>query len=94
MEVIGDEAAGLRIEALGGSPLSVNALPWPAARLRATDYSWQLPRPDATYLNIDHNQMGVGGDNSWGATAHEAYQLSARKYVYRYRLSPLPARSR
>ena len=91
MEMTDGAGAGLRFEALGGSPLSINALPWPASRLRATDYSWQLPRPDATYLNIDFAQMGVGGDNSWGATAHEGYQLSAREYAYRYRVSLLAA---
>jgi beta-galactosidase len=30
--------------------------------------------------------MGVGGDNSWGALPHEAYQLPARTYEYRFRL--------
>ncbi|MEJ2385392.1 MAG: glycoside hydrolase family 2 TIM barrel-domain containing protein, partial [Xanthomonadales bacterium] len=88
LEVTDADGAGLRIQAIGKAPLSCNALPWPAERLRATDYSWQLPAPKATYLNIDFAQMGVGGDNSWGATAHEPYLLGAKRYVYGYRVSP------
>jgi beta-galactosidase len=32
--------------------------------------------------------MGVGGDDSWGALAHEPYQLPAKAYSYRFRLRP------
>jgi len=32
--------------------------------------------------------MGVGGDDSWGALAHEPYQLPAKAYGYRFRLRP------
>ena len=89
MELTDADGAGLRIEALNGQPLSCNALPWDAARLRVTDYSWQLPQPAATWLNVDFAQMGVGGDNSWGATAHEEYLLTGKSYEYRYRVSAL-----
>jgi len=29
-------------------------------------------------LNLDDRQMGVGGDDSWGALAHEPYRLPAK----------------
>jgi beta-galactosidase len=32
--------------------------------------------------------MGVGGDDSWGALAHEPYRLPAKAYSYRFRLRP------
>jgi hypothetical protein len=35
--------------------------------------------------------MGVGGDDSWGALAHEPYQLPAKAYRYRFRLRPFSA---
>lgn len=44
------------------------------------------PRKEV-YLNIDLNQRGVGGDNSWGALPHEPYRLLAKKYSYSYVLS-------
>ncbi len=38
--------------------------------------------------NIDHAQMGVGGDTSWGRMVHEPYTLPAGPYAYRFRLIP------
>jgi beta-galactosidase len=35
-------------------------------------------------LNIDYGQMGVGGDDSWGARTHEKYTLPAKEYSYSF----------
>jgi Beta-galactosidase/beta-glucuronidase len=40
-------------------------------------------------LNIDFGQMGVGGDNSWGAMIHPEYRLQGRKYQYSFRIRPI-----
>lgn len=40
-------------------------------------------------LNIDLAQMGVGGDNSWGAPIHPQYRLPDQKYEYSFRMRPL-----
>ena len=40
-------------------------------------------------LNIDLGQMGVGGDNSWGAEIHPEYRLPEKKYEYSFRLRPI-----
>ncbi len=40
-------------------------------------------------LNIDLGQMGVGGDDSWGATIHTRYRLLERKYEYSFRIRPV-----
>ncbi|HZL76538.1 MAG TPA: glycoside hydrolase family 2 TIM barrel-domain containing protein, partial [Bacteroidales bacterium] len=40
-------------------------------------------------LNIDLGQMGVGGDNSWGAPIHPEYRLQDRKYQYSFRIRPI-----
>ena len=42
--------------------------------------------------NLDHAQMGVGGDTSWGRLVHEPYTLPARPYAYRFRLIPFDPR--
>ena len=41
-----------------------------------------VPRNLVT-LNLDFKQMGVGGDNSWGAHTHKEYTLPAKNYSYR-----------
>ncbi|MDP4224030.1 MAG: glycoside hydrolase family 2 TIM barrel-domain containing protein, partial [Bacteroidota bacterium] len=40
-------------------------------------------------LNVDLGQMGVGGDDSWGAEIHPQYRLLARKYEYSFRIRPV-----
>jgi len=44
---------------------------------------------DFVCLNIDYGQMGVGGDNSWGAQVHPEYRLMKEKYKYSFRIIPL-----
>jgi len=38
--------------------------------------------------NIDHLQMGVGGDTSWGRMVHEKYTIPANEYHYSFILIP------
>ena len=41
-------------------------------------------------LNIDHFQMGLGGDNSWGAKPHAPYIYYADKsYQYGFSIYPI-----
>ena len=37
-------------------------------------------------VNLDYKQMGVGGDNSWGALTHPEYTLKDSVYSYSFRL--------
>jgi beta-galactosidase len=53
-------------------------------------HDYQLTPRDAVVLRLNHRQMGVGGDNSWGAHTHDEFKLFAdRDYAYTYRLRPL-----
>ncbi|MCU4157765.1 DUF4981 domain-containing protein [Carboxylicivirga sp. A043] len=42
-----------------------------------------VPR-DITSVNVDYKQMGVGGDNSWGAHTHKQYCLGEKEYSYSF----------
>ncbi|MGD0582508.1 MAG: glycoside hydrolase family 2 TIM barrel-domain containing protein [Bacteroidales bacterium] len=44
---------------------------------------------DLVNLNVDLGQMGVGGDDSWGAVIHKEYRLLADKYEYSFRIRPI-----
>lgn len=46
------------------------------------------PREEV-FLNIDFKQMGVGGDNSWGARPHDPYQLFPQPYTFKFRIRPI-----
>ncbi|MER6442364.1 glycoside hydrolase family 2 TIM barrel-domain containing protein [Streptomyces sp. NPDC001185] len=53
-------------------------------------HDYQLTPRDQVVLRLNHRQMGVGGDTSWGAQTHDEYKLFAdQDYAYTYRLRPL-----
>ncbi len=41
---------------------------------------------DLTSVNVDYKQMGVGGDDSWGAWTHDEYRLTAKEYSYSFKM--------
>jgi beta-galactosidase len=75
--------------AVGQPALSVNALHYTTDDLMSAPHGWEMARrPDIT-LNLDLAQMGVGGDNSWGAMPHAPFRLSAKKrHAYAFCLRP------
>jgi len=69
--------------------LSVNALRYTTEDLQSHKHTFQMPQRKTTTLNLDLVQMGVGGDDSWGAKPHAPYQIPADKnYSYTVRLLP------
>ncbi len=44
---------------------------------------------DLTSVNINYKQMGVGGDNSWGAWTHDQYRLTDKAYSYSFRIKAI-----
>ena len=43
---------------------------------------------DIISLNIDYDQMGIGGDDSWGAHTLQKYMLNETAYSYGFTLLP------
>ncbi|MMZ69747.1 Beta-galactosidase [compost metagenome] len=65
-------------------------MPWSPDELEAHDHVYKLPETGHTIVRINLKQMGVGGDDSWGARTHEAYTLPAnRPYSFKFRVRPL-----
>ncbi|MFM9445971.1 glycoside hydrolase family 2 TIM barrel-domain containing protein [Streptomyces acidiscabies] len=53
-------------------------------------HDYQLTPRAEVVLRVNHRQMGIGGDNSWGAHTHDEFKLLAnRDYAYTYRLRPI-----
>ena len=50
--------------------------------IEAAQHDHELVRRDFIELQLDHQQMGIGGDNSWGAEVHEEYWVKAKPYRY------------
>jgi len=79
---------GLGLLAVGMPLLSASAWPCKMQDLETARHIHELPRRDNVTLNLDYKQMGLGGDDSWGARPHREYTLPARPYSYSFRLRP------
>jgi beta-galactosidase len=55
----------------------------------ANTHSIDVKPRELVNLNVDLGQMGVGGDNSWGALVHPQYRFLEKKYEYSFRIRPL-----
>jgi beta-galactosidase len=82
---------GRGLLAVGQPRLSVNALHHSAADLDQAIHHHHLTPREETYLNLDGKQMGLGGDDSWGALPLEKHRIKAAPLSYRFRLRPIPA---
>ena len=52
-------------------------------------HTTDLVRRNEIWLNVDLKQMGVGGDNSWGAKTHAIYSIPFSAYSYSFILKPV-----
>ena len=57
--------------------------------LESVEHSWMLPKRDFIALNIDYKQMGIGGDDAWGAREYPQFRLSSNKYTFEYLITPI-----
>ena len=55
------------------------ALPYSFMDLEAAAHQQDLPEPVSTYVTVMEQQLGVGGDDSWGAPVLAEYHLSAEE---------------
>ena len=62
-----------------GDELSVNVLPYTPHELENAAHAYELPEVHYTVVRIAMQQMGIGGDDSWGARTHPEYLLPAEK---------------
>ncbi len=82
-----NNGTGLMIRGL--QPLEINTHQYLEndfdARVRHTI---DVPFQNLVELCIDLHQMGVGGDNSWGAYPHDKYRLLGKEYQYGFIIQP------
>ena len=62
------------------APFGFNAWPYPQSMLEGKKHMYELTEGDEITVNVDAVQMGVGGDNSWGARPHDDVMPGAGTY--------------
>jgi beta-galactosidase len=83
--------AGVGLLAVGMPTLSTSALHYTLDDLQDHRHLWEVPRRDFVVWNLDWRQMGVGGDDGWGARPHDEFQIRCVPQSYKFRLRPLSA---
>ncbi|MCD9021043.1 glycoside hydrolase family 2 TIM barrel-domain containing protein [Cohnella silvisoli] len=85
---------GLEIKANPSAPLELNLSPYTAFELEHADHAWELPNVHYTVVTVAGRQMGVGGDDSWGAPVHDEYLIPADKEMeFEFYLSGVDGRN-
>ena len=54
-------------------------------------HTTDLVERDLVHLDIDHKQMGVAGEDSWGAQPLKKYKIKPKKYTYHFIMTPFNA---
>lgn len=83
------DARGAGLRAVGMPDFHFSAWPFPMSELERARHAAEIRMSKEITVNLDHLQMGVGGDDSWGAQPHEQFRIPVKHYEYRFRLEPL-----
>jgi beta-galactosidase len=87
------DGSGIMIAAVD-TLLNINALPYSVEQLfsgpeKQQKHSGELEPDNNVHLDIDLQQMGLGGINSWGELPLEKYRMPFKDYTYRYIIIPV-----
>jgi beta-galactosidase len=88
------DASGKGLHIKGLQPICFSAINYSTEDLdpgltKKQQHPTDLKPRNKVFLNVDLNQRGVGGDDSWGAYPHEKYLLKDKTYTYSYKISLL-----
>ena len=86
-EITDNTGAGIRIE---GDNLCLSVLPWNPHEIDTAEHPNELPLPMYTWVRVSLAQMGVGGDDTWGALTHPEYLIDNTKALrLRFRMKAI-----
>lgn len=62
-------------------PFELSVLPYSAYEIENAMHIDELPNVNYTWVRIIAKQMGIGGDDSWGAPVHDQYLIPSNKDI-------------
>ncbi len=71
-----------------GDNMNFSALPWTPHEMENARHPYELPEVHFTVIRAALTQMGVGGDDSWGAKVHDEFLIDVSKkmeFVFRFK---------
>jgi len=82
--------SGNGLLAVGMPEIEFNALQYTPWELQSKKHPYELVKNNSIVLRLNYHQMGMGGDDSWGARPHPEFTLySNQVYTYRFRILPV-----
>ncbi|WP_407271332.1 glycoside hydrolase family 2 TIM barrel-domain containing protein [Radiobacillus sp. PE A8.2] len=78
VNVTNEKGQGIKI-ASSNKELECNFSPYTAFELENARHHYELPNVHYTVVTVAGKQMGVGGDDSWGAPVHEEHLIKANE---------------
>lgn len=87
------DSSGTGLTILSDAPFSASALPYATADLDVSNFppqqhSGTLTARDATFVNFDLRQSGLGCIDSWGQLPEERFRVPYGDYTFRFLLRP------
>lgn len=78
------------IEFSASKELNVSALPNSTSEIENATHIDELPKSKCTWVRLLAKQMGVGGDDSWGAPVHPEFMINAQESLsFEFTISPV-----
>ncbi len=68
---------------ISGDKIEFSILPYTPYEIENAKHRDELPNRYQTVISINEKQMGIAGDNTWGALTHEEFLLSRDKHHLR-----------
>ena len=78
VKVTDSTGTGLRFSCTD-APFEMSVLPYSAAELETAMHLEELKEPSYTWVRLAAKQMGVGGDDSWGAPVHKEFKINPKE---------------
>jgi beta-galactosidase len=80
LKIKGENEKGLKFSYID-KPFEISVLPYSAYEIENAMHIYELPPINYTWVRIIAKQMGVGGDDSWGAPVHEEFIIPSTESI-------------
>lgn len=77
--VTDDRGRGLYFQSYSENGMCFSALPYTPHQMEEAMHAYELPKVQHTVVRVAKQQMGIGGDDSWGARTHEEDLISVKE---------------
>ncbi len=78
VQVTDENGTGVRFASVE-EPFEMSVLPYSAAELETAMHLEELKELSYTWVRLAAKQMGVGGDDSWGASVHKEFKIDPKE---------------